>query len=497
MSEQLPKGRPVRSVAVIAMSQAVKVGSAIVSAAILARFLTPDDFGLIATVAPFMILAMMLQDMGFTQAVIQRQEITRSQVSTLFWLNVLVAAVLAITLVASSPFIAAFFGDSRLAAITWGSAAFLIIWALTAQPLALLNRDLRFSAIAWVDITNSVTMLIVGIVVAALTHSYWAILISQIVGATAGLALAIHLAKWRPSLPRIDDGVKEMVHFGAGLSVFSILDYISRTADTFLIARFLGPTQLGLYDRAYKLMVMPLLQVNAPLARVLLPLLGRLRNEPDAYRATYISTVSYLMMALHPALIGVIVFSGPFVRILLGPTWMEVAPIFALLGLASVHKILTNTLGWFFVTQMRTRAMVLTGAYTCATTVASFIVGLRYGAVGVAAAFVVSDFVIRLPVVWWVATRTGPVRLTHLLGAVGPHVAAALMTGLALWLSSQIDPATAPIIFTANVAGAYVIYLGILFLFPSKKALILQAAGRAHAFAQRKWAARLMSGRTS
>jgi len=486
LTEQPPKGRPVRSVVVIAASQAVKVGSAIVSAAVLARFLTPGDFGLVATVSPLMILAMMLQDMGFTQAVVQRQEITRGQINTLFWLNVLVAATLAALLVGFSPVIAAFFGDGRLAAITWGSATFLMLWALTAQPLALLNRDLRFSAIAWVEIGNSVVMLIVGIAVAALTRSYWAILVAQIAGALFGLVLATSLTRWRPGAPDFDEGVRELVRFGAGLSTFNILNYISRNADNFLLARFAGQIQLGLYDRAYKLMLTPIMQVNAPISRVLLPLLSRLQNDEAEYRKSYAYTVTGLMAALHPGLLTAVVFSASFVRILLGPGWSEVAPIFAWLGLATLHQVLTNTLGWLMVSQGRARPLVVLGAYSCVTTVAAFIVGLPYGALGVAAAYVITDYVLRLPVAWWIATRNGPVSLADLLRAALPHVLAAAVTGAALLGVARLMPAPGVVELALLTVAAYAVYLGLLLLFPGKRALAGIVRDKGVAFLKRR-----------
>jgi polysaccharide transporter, PST family len=391
MSATLPKGRPVRSVAVMGVSQAFKVVTAIISAAALARFLTPKDFGLVATVSPLMILAMMLQDMGFTQAIIQRKDVTRDQVNALFWLNVAVAAALCAIMVAGAPLIARFFGDDRIVGITYGSAVFVMLWALTAQPLALLNRELKFTSIAAVDMINSATMLMVGVAVAAATHSYWAILISQISGASLGLAVALSRAGWRPGPPVLDQGVREMVRFGATLSGSNIFNYIGRNADNFLLARFSTQTQLGLYDRSYKLMLMPLMQVNAPLGRVLLPLLSRLNDDPAAYRRAYLTTISYLMAALHPAVLCAVIFAPSFIHILLGPRWDAAAPIFMWLGAVSLHQVVSNTLGWLFVSQGRAKALFVRGAYNCATTVAAFIIGLPYGAVGVAGGLVGRD----------------------------------------------------------------------------------------------------------
>jgi PST family polysaccharide transporter len=283
--------------------------------------------------------------------------------------------------------------------------------------------------------------------------------------------LATFLARWRPGAPSLDQGVRELIRFGAGLSISNIFNYISRNADNFLIARFVGQAQLGLYDRGYKLMMMPLQQVNAPISRVLLPLLSRLQTDPVRYRSSYLSTITGLMAAVQPGLLTAVIFAPAFVHVLLGPNWDAVVPIFVWLGLAGLHQITTNTLGWLLVSQGRARSLVVLGVCTSVTTVAAFVIGLRYGAVGVAAAYMISDYLLRLPVIWWYVTRNGPVSLSDLLRAAAPHAVAIAITGVVLLLVARIEPQPGFLGLALLAAAAYAIYGSVLVAFPDKRAM--------------------------
>ena len=118
------------------------------------------------------------------------------------------------------------------------------------------------------------------------------------------------LSGWRPGRPSFEGQFNELFHIGAGVTGFNIVNYFSRNADNLLIGRYYGAVQLGLYDRAYRLLLFPLQQMLVPLGRVMFPLLSRLQSEPERYRKAYIECVSLLMIAVQPALVFAIVYSN-------------------------------------------------------------------------------------------------------------------------------------------------------------------------------------------
>ena len=195
-----------------------------------------------------------------------------------------------------------------------------------------------------------------------------------------------------------------------------------------MIGRVWGDAALGLYDRAYKLLLFPLLQINAPLARVMLPMLARLRTDGPRYRSAYLQAVNQLLLVTQPGIVFAIATADIFVPILLGNDWRAAAPIFQWLGLAALLQPISVVTNWLFISQGRSGAYALWGAFNAAVCAVAFCVGLPWGPIGVAAAYSISQVLCRSPVVLWMATRTGPVRLQDLCSIGTMHALASAVS---------------------------------------------------------------------
>jgi PST family polysaccharide transporter len=184
-----------------AASQTYRVIVNFASGVVLARLLTPADFGLVAMVSTFLAFAVLIQDLGLNQATIQRARISDAQMSALFWLSLGCSAVLALLLAAAAPAVASFFGDSRLIALTVAFSSLVIVSGGRSQQLALMSRDMRFMPLAVIDISTVTSSAAAGIVVAWLTSSYWALFAASLVSSLMGLVCAWMLCNWRPGRP--------------------------------------------------------------------------------------------------------------------------------------------------------------------------------------------------------------------------------------------------------------------------------------------------------
>ena len=265
-------------------------------------------------VAPLYGLALIFQDLGLGHATVQSAEVTPAQSNALFWLNVAVSLCLAVPLIFGAPMVGWFYGDDRVVGLTRGFAAMIVIGALGAQHSALLNRSMRFRFLAALDTIFRACRVSGAVLLAAVFHTYWALFAAYAISATVSVIGAWIGTGFRAGLPRWESSAQQMVRLGAGITGFNFFTFIARNLDNVLIGRVWGDAALGLYDRAYKFLLFPLLQINAPLARVMLPALARLRTDEARYRSVYLRAVNQLLLVTQPGIVFAIATADIFFR---------------------------------------------------------------------------------------------------------------------------------------------------------------------------------------
>jgi PST family polysaccharide transporter len=455
-------------------AQIYRTGINFVSSVFLARQLTPADFGLIAMVSTCVGLVAVIQDLGLNQAIIQRRTISKAQVSALFWLSLGFGLLLAVTLALSAPGIAWFYSESRLTPLTVAFAFLLVLGSTQSQLLALLNREFRIKALAAIDVLTATVGAIVGVTIAWLTASYWALFMSSLASIATSVACAWLMCSFRPGVPSFEGNFREMISFGSGVSGFNFANYFARNADNVLIGRFYGSEPLGLYDRAYRLLLFPLSQILSPLGRVLLPLLARLQSEPERYRKAYIEAITLLMLATQPGLVFSIIFAKDVFSILLGSQWTAAVPIFQWLGVAGLSQVMTSTLSWLFLSQGRGSDFFQIGLFSSLTTIASFVLGLPWGPQGVAVAYTINNYAILVPAMLWSSGRRGPVSTYNLVNAVIPHLVATAVTALTMISIWRVTTLPSLLGCAGLVTLCYSVYGLVLMLFPEKRSILLE-----------------------
>jgi PST family polysaccharide transporter len=369
----------------------------------------------------------MFKDLGLSIATIQKSEVSNDQVSTLFWLNVLFSVAMTVLTVALSPLIAWFYGDPRLMAITAVTALGFVIGGLTVQHEALLRRQMRFFALVATFFVATVVGYVVGIYMAWRGFSYWALVGSQIallVSNTIGLWI---VCRWRPALPKRNSGVRSMVAFGRNFTGFSIINYFSRNLDNVLLGRFWGANELGLYNRAYQLMTLPIDQINEPITSVAIPALSRINDAAERYRQAYLRMLEKIAMVTMPAVAFMIATSDWIVEVVLGPQWSATSRIFLLLGITGMFQPIANTSGWLFLTQGRSKDMFHWGLISGPITICSICLGLPWGAIGVATSYALTRVLLTDPLLFWFVGRKGPVRTIDFYRTIAPFTLASLV----------------------------------------------------------------------
>ena len=286
----------------------------IVAIPVLTRLLDATDFGLVAMVTVFTGFSAMFVDAGLSMSTIQREEITHQQVSNLFWLAVGLGLAISLMIVAAAPAIAWFYSEPRLIPISLALATTPFLAGLAIQHQALLRRSMKLRQLGLIHVLGTLLSYILAVTIAWIYRSYWALVVLTISVAalrTLGTWIA---CQWRPSLPRRGAGVRSMVGFGANLTGFSFVNYFARSGDNMLIGWWWGPELLGFYERAYKLMMAPLQQINAPLSALMIPALSRLVGQPEKYREAYFQAIAILQIVSCPIMAFVAVMARPDCR---------------------------------------------------------------------------------------------------------------------------------------------------------------------------------------
>jgi PST family polysaccharide transporter len=448
-------------------AQAARFAIQLAATAVLARLLTPADYGVIAMVTVVTGFVSLFKDLGLATATVQKKDLSYEQVNALFWVNVAAAAALMVVAAALAPVLGWFYGEPRAVWVTLALSGLFLFGGVTAQHRALLRRNMRFGVLAIGDIASMSIGMSVAIVLAWQGAQYWALVGSIAAREVTQLCCQCALSGFRPSWPRWAVGMQSMITFGANLTGFNVVNYLLRNIDNVLIGRAFGAAALGIYSKAYGLLLMPIHQVTTPIAGVVLPALCRLQDKPAQYRAFYLKGVMLIVLFSMPIVVATIVLADSLVLTLLGPNWLGVVPIYRVLGVAALVDTLNSAPGWAFVSLGQTGRQFRWQIFETALTLTAFVIGLRWGPIGVAAGFSIVRCALRVPVLRY-ALHGSPVNLRDVAGVVWRPAIASAVAAAAVYTAHVTLWATlaSPTRLVIGLAGFGAAYLGAYVLLP-------------------------------
>jgi O-antigen/teichoic acid export membrane protein len=407
-------------------AQAAQLGFRLVSTIVLARLLTPDVYGLVAMVTVVTGFISLFKSLGLATATVQAPQLSHNELNGLFWLNALFGAAAMIVALAVAPLMAWIYAEPRVTVLIAGLSLTFVIGGLGVQHQALLRREMRFGAIAAIETSALAVGTAAAIVLASTGAGAWSLVGAYLISEIVNLVLVWRTVRWRPTRPSFDTDIREMVALGRDLTQFNVLNYWARNLDNFLIGRFWGAAQLGLYNRAYQLLLLPLQQVTTPLSSVAISALSRLNGDDERYRQAYIRMLEKVALACLPMTTFLFLHAPQVVDVLLGPRWHDVAPVFMPLAAAGMVQPITATFIWMLVSQGRRRDLRRWSLVGTALSCGAIVAGLSGGVIAVATAYAACELLVRAPLLAWVVGRSGPVRVPDVLAAIRPGVMASV-----------------------------------------------------------------------
>ncbi|MCS0498048.1 lipopolysaccharide biosynthesis protein [Protaetiibacter mangrovi] len=394
------------------------------STVVLARLLDPTDFGLLAMITAIVGVADLVRDFGLTAALIQSRTMTSRLWSSALWLSVVLGVVLSVAVVLLAPVIALLYDEPRLVLLTIVIAPTLFVNGLAMPMQAKLQRELRFTTLAHIDVGSMLTGVVLSIAAALLGWGVWSLVLLAGAGQVYRLVALWICARPRFGRPRISREVLPLVSTGGSVFGVQLLNYAARNLDNVIIGYQLGPQELGYYSRAYALFLLPLQQLNGPLGRVALPVLSTLRDEPERFRNYVRGAVLVIGYLTIPTYAVAAAVSGPLIALLLGPGWEPAALVFSLLAVAGVVQAVGSVQGWLYLTLERAHRQLVYYAITRPLVIGGFFLGIWWGGIdGVALVYSAITLVLAVPGFWFAIRGT----FVHGSDIVGPLLRPAIV----------------------------------------------------------------------
>jgi PST family polysaccharide transporter len=436
--------------------------------AILARLLTPDEFGVLGLAMIFVGFAALFSQLGVGPALIQRSELTPVHIRVGFTLSVLLSLIFTLLLMAVAPFASVILKNDQVSSVLNVVSLNFLFSGFGVVAESLLKRNLRFKKLMWANVLSYlIGYALIGIVLAALDFGVWAL-----VWATLGQSLlkSVFLLLYNPhpivpSLARRE--TRELLFFGGGFTLAHFLNYSANQGDYFVVGRIMGSGALGVYTRAYQLMMIPAKYFGQVLNVVLFPVMAKLQNKRAQLTKTYLRSVAVVTLVSAPLGVLMVTMASEIVEVLLGPQWTDTIVPFQILTIGVVartsYKIddaLARALGAMYKRSVR-------DAMYAAAVVLGALIGLRWGLEGVAVGVlgaVVINYLLALQMSIKLLGSSWSQVLLALLPAIIPTVIVAMVSvlmrslfvgyGLPAWITLSVTT----LMCGLSLTGLYLVF---------------------------------------
>jgi O-antigen/teichoic acid export membrane protein len=412
---------------------AVSTGSVVV----LARLLSPSDFGIVTMVSTISLLLRSFGVNGFTELIVQRETLTDDLASNLFWINSGIAAIIAVAFACSGRLLAMFYHNAAAASVTVGMSLTILIGSFGYIHSALLQRAMHFKGVAIISFAGQSALVVVSILLAIGGFHYWALVwgsVTQTVVTSVGSWL---MCRWAPRLPRRASGTGSGFVFAMNVYAHYAFSYMTRNTDNLLVGWRCGAQELGFYKKAYDLFVLPETQLLAPLTSVVVNTLSRLRGDLQQFERYFLRTVSVLALVGLGVGADLALVGKDLIRLVLGPGWGPAGQIFSLFGPGIGVMLLYYTHGWIHLSIGRPGRWLYWGVIEFVCTVTMFVITLHWGPSGVAFAWTASYFLLMFPGFWYAGRPIG-LKLGSIIAVIWKFFVGSAFAGIATFLIMRL-----------------------------------------------------------
>lgn len=439
------------------LSQGGKQVSQIIITIILARLLSPDDFGTLAMVTVFTNFAMIFSEMGVSSALIQKQDTHDRHYYSAFWLNILVGVGLTLIFMAASPFIASFYKKPELNPILLVVALNFLFSSFTIIQQTILTKEMDFKSLAIRDIVAVILAGVIGIALAYHGFGVWS-LVYQLLGFTLINAILLwFLSPWRPRLQFAVSDIQDIFHFSAHLTGFNILNYFSRNIDQLLIGKFLGTQALGYYSLAYKIMLYPLQNISWVISKVMFPVFSKIQDDLEKVRANYLKMVKAVSLITFPLMAWLFGVAPELVGVFLGEKWRPIVILIRIFCFCGMAQSIHTTCGGLLLSQGKSGLQLRLGLWSSILNTVAISIGLRWGIYGVAACYLIIQ-ILWISYAQQICNRTIKLEFNQFIKPLGPILVHSVLIALVTAGITLIFRFPVTIVFVIQLIVCMILY---------------------------------------
>lgn len=384
----------------VAISQLIKIGVQLLNIVVLARLIPPAEYGLMAMALVITNFASLVRDLGTSAAIIQKKDLENRTINAIFWLNVIMGGGISAIIIIFSPVIAYLFHEQKLIYVLCLLSISFPLASSSSSHLAQLERASKFKLIAFIEISSSLTAVIIAILMA---YNNWGVY--SLVGQAITLSLISTLllwgkSRWRPDFKRIFDWneIKGLLGFSGNLTIFNFINYFSRNADSMIIGHYMSSAVLGAYSLAYRIMLFPIQNLTFVITRALFPVFSTYQDDNERLKRAYLDTLYYILLLVLPLMVGLMALSEPFIKLVFGDKWHNTALILAWLAPTGIIQAVLSTSGTVFMSKGKTNVLMKLGIVGAILQVGAFILGSKYDIITFAKFYFIANAINFFPV---------------------------------------------------------------------------------------------------
>ncbi len=386
------KSQAVSGVKWSGVSMGVMTALQFITLAVLARLLSPSDFGLMGMIMVVIGFARSFADMGISNAIIHRQDATKDQLSSLYWLNIIAGIIVFFVVCASAPLVVGFYHEQRLYNLLYLTAVIFLITPFGQQFQIIMQKELRFNELAKIDIATSIVNSAVAIVLAFSGFGVYSLIWGQLAGTTTRvfMLLGTGLRNWGPGFHFSRRDLKGYLSFGLFQMGERSINYLNSNLDYLLIGSMLGAKSLGYYTLAYNLIIRPSSLINPVITKVAFPVFSRMQNDTAKLKRGYLKVLQLLSTVNFPMMAGLAVVAPIAVPVIFGEKWLPSIILIQILAIVGLLRSTGSPVGSLMLAKGRADLGFKWNLALTITQIPGLYVGAKLGGtVGVAIAFAI------------------------------------------------------------------------------------------------------------
>lgn len=435
------KRRVATSIAWMTSARAAARLIGLMSTLVLARLLTPADFGIVAMAMSIAAALELLTSFSLDSALVQERHIQRSHYDTAWTLNLLMAVALAVALALSAGLAASFYREPRLEHLMYFIGLKYVIDNALNPGTVDFRRNLAFEREFVMQVGPKLTSIFITVPLAFWLRDYRALIAGMLFASAATCLLSYWMHPHRPRL--CFEQARSLFRFSRWLMLNNFIGFLRKRSADFIIGRALGPASLGAFSIGAEVAALPTTEMTAPINRVLFPSYVKLAHDPDRLRSGFCTTLGFIALLVLPVAVGMAALADPLVRVALGEKWLDVIPLIPPLAFAGAANMLQTNIPSMYGATGRPYLIALTAGIQTSLLVPMLLASVVwFGLVGVAHAFLLHSVLLSLPIAYWIFFRNSSVRPRDVgLACWRPLLACAVMYPVvvlyASWVSTQ------------------------------------------------------------